>query len=80
MTKTGVNLQLYSVNAITTGTDSQGEVTALIEKDGYIVNGQVADTDIIIASANSYINALNKVINRSGKTNPKTRQCNLWWI
>ena len=71
LTKTGVNLQLYSVNAITTGTDSQGEVTVRVEKDGYIVNGQGADTDIIIASAKSYINALNKVINRSGKTHPQ---------
>jgi 2-isopropylmalate synthase len=62
---------LYSVNAITTGTDSQGEVTVRVEKEGYIVNGQGADTDIIIASAKSYINALNKVINRSSKTHPQ---------
>lgn len=38
---------------------------------GYIVNGQGANTDIIIASAKSYINALNKVINRSAKTHPQ---------
>ncbi|MFB3058701.1 MAG: 2-isopropylmalate synthase [Gammaproteobacteria bacterium] len=72
ITATGVNLQLYSVNAITTGTDSQGEVTVRVEKDGYIVNGQGADTDIVIASAKSYINALNKVINNSGRTHPQT--------
>ena len=71
LTATGVNLQLYSVNAITTGTDSQGEVTVRVEKDGYIVNGQGADTDIVIASAKSYINALNKVINNSGRTHPQ---------
>jgi 2-isopropylmalate synthase len=71
LTKTGINLQLYSVNAITTGTDSQGEVTVRVEKNGHIVNGQGADTDIIIASAKSYINALNKVINHSGKTHPQ---------
>ena len=71
LTKTGINLQLYSVNAITTGTDSQGEVTVRVEKDGKIVNGQGADTDIIIASAKSYINALNKVINHSSKTHPQ---------
>ena len=71
ITATGVNLQLYSVNAITTGTDSQGEVTVRVEKDGYIVNGQGADTDIVIASAKSYINALNKVINNSGRTHPQ---------
>jgi 2-isopropylmalate synthase len=52
-------LQLYSVNAITQGTDSQGEVTVRLEKDGRIVNGNGADTDIIIASAKAYLNALN---------------------
>jgi 2-isopropylmalate synthase len=71
LTKTGVNLQLYSVNAITTGTDSQGEVTVRVEKDGRVINGQGADTDIVIASAKSYINALNKVINSADRTHPQ---------
>jgi len=71
LTDTGVNLQLYSVNAITTGTDSQGEVTVRVEKNGQIVNGQGADTDIVIASAKSYINALNKIIGSPGKTHPQ---------
>jgi 2-isopropylmalate synthase len=71
LTETGVNLQLYSVNAITTGTDSQGEVTVRVEKDGRIINGQGADTDIVIASAKSYINALNKVINSADRTHPQ---------
>ncbi len=68
---TGVSLQLYSVNAITTGTDSQGEVTVRVEKDGHVVNGQGADTDIVIASAKSYINALNKVVTNAGRTHPQ---------
>ena len=71
LTETGVKLQLYSVNAITTGTDSQGEVTVRVEKDGQVINGQGADTDIVIASAKSYINALNKVVNRTGRTHPQ---------
>jgi 2-isopropylmalate synthase len=54
-----VSLQLYSVNAITQGTDSQGEVTVRLEKGGRIVNGNGADTDILVASAKAYINALN---------------------
>lgn len=54
-------MQLYSVNNITTGTDSQGEVTVRVDKGGRIVNGQGADTDIVIASVKAYINALNKV-------------------
>ena len=57
----GASLQLYSVNAITEGTDSQGEVTVRLEKDGRIVNGNGADTDIVIASAKAYINALNLI-------------------
>ena len=71
LTAVGVELQLYSVNAITTGTDSQGEVTVRVEKNGQVVNGQGADTDIVIASAKSYINALNKVINHQGRTHPQ---------
>ncbi|MBQ0797849.1 MAG: 2-isopropylmalate synthase [Porticoccaceae bacterium] len=55
----GTELKLYSVNAITTGTDSQGEVTVRLEKGGRIVNGQGADTDILVASAKAYIHALN---------------------
>ncbi len=54
-------LELYSVNSISNGTDAQGEVTVRLEKDGRIVNGQGADTDIVIASAKAYINALSKL-------------------
>ena len=52
-------LELYSVNAITSGTDSQGDVTVRLSRAGRIVNGGGADTDIIIASAKAYIHALN---------------------
>ena len=61
------NLQLYSVNNITSGTDAQGEVTVRLEKDGQIVNGQGADTDIVVASARSYLNALNKLMQPSAR-------------
>ena len=64
-------LQLYSVNNITTGTDSQGEVTVRLAKDGYIVNGQGADTDIVIASAKAYINALNKLMQPMERAHPQ---------
>ncbi|HPP48172.1 MAG TPA: 2-isopropylmalate synthase, partial [Accumulibacter sp.] len=57
----GAQLLLYSVNAITTGTDAQGEVTVRLERSGRIVNGNGADTDIVIASAKAYLNALNKL-------------------
>jgi 2-isopropylmalate synthase len=64
-------LQLYSVNAITSGTDAQGEVTVRLEKAGRIVNGQGADTDIVIASANAYINALNKLVGDDEREHPQ---------
>ncbi|MCG8324951.1 MAG: 2-isopropylmalate synthase [Thiotrichales bacterium] len=67
----GCDLQLYSVNNITTGTDSQGEVTVRVDKNGRVINGQGADTDIVIASAKAYINALNKVIDHSERTHPQ---------
>jgi 2-isopropylmalate synthase len=53
-------LLLFSVNNITSGTDSQGEVTVRLSKNGRVVNGLGADTDIVIASAKAYINALNR--------------------
>ncbi len=64
-------LQLYSVNNITSGTDSQGEVTVRLQRDGHIVNGQGADTDIVIASAKAYVNALNKIIRREERAHPQ---------
>jgi 2-isopropylmalate synthase len=69
--RSGSELLLYSVNNITTGTDSQGEVTVRLEKGGRVVNGQGADTDIVIASAKAYINALNKLQYRPERTHPQ---------
>ena len=54
-------LLLYSVNNVTAGTDSQGEVTVRLTRNGRIVNGLGSDTDIVVASAKAYINALNKM-------------------
>ncbi len=67
----GVNLQLYSVNNITSGTDSQGEVTVRVERGGRIVNGLGADTDIVIASAKAYIHALNLMHGGDKKQHPQ---------
>lgn len=63
-------LQLYSVNAVTEGTDSQGEVTVRLEKEGRIINGQGADTDILLASAKAYVNALSLMRN-PGRLHPQ---------
>ena len=67
----GAKLLLFSVNAITTGTDAQGEVTVRLERDGRIVNGNGADTDIIVASAKAYLNALNKLQSKQERLNPQ---------
>ena len=67
----GTELQLYSVNNITTGTDAQGEVTVRLHKGGRIVNGQGADTDIVIASAKAYLNALNKLLSKMERAHPQ---------
>jgi len=64
-------LELYSVNNITNGTDAQGEVTIRLEKGGRIVNGLGADTDIVIASAKAYINALNKLLSEKKRQHPQ---------
>jgi 2-isopropylmalate synthase len=69
--ESGINLQLYSVNNITSGTDSQGEVTVRVERGGRIVNGLGADTDIVIASAKAYLHALNLMEGSDNKQHPQ---------
>jgi 2-isopropylmalate synthase len=70
--QSNATLELYSVNNVTTGTDSQGEVTVRLEKAGRIVNGLGADTDIVTASAKAYINALNKLHSPEQRRHPQT--------
>jgi len=65
------SLKLYSVNNITSGTDALGDVTVRLEKSDRVVNGQGADTDIVVASAKSYINALNKLIQADERAHPQ---------
>ncbi len=65
-----VNLQLYQVHAVTEGTDAQATVSVRIEEMGKTTVGQAADTDTLVASANAYLNALNKMIIKRKKTAP----------
>ncbi|MBP9216537.1 MAG: 2-isopropylmalate synthase [Agitococcus sp.] len=67
----GTTLELYSVNAITSGTDSQGEVTVRLNQAGRIINGHGADTDIVIASAKAYLDALNLMLANVGRAHPQ---------
>lgn len=67
----GAALQLYSVNAITSGTDSQGEVTVRLALNDRVVNGLGADTDIIVASVKAYISALNRLDRTKARAHPQ---------
>ncbi len=66
--KSGAEMVLYSVNAISGSTDAQGEVTVRLQTGGRIVNGVGADPDIVVASAKAYLSALNKLLTRSERT------------
>ena len=55
-------LEQYSVNAITGGTDAMGEVTVRIAENGISAIGRGAHPDIIVASAKAYVNALNHLV------------------
>ena len=67
----GSKLLLFSVTSITGGTDSQGEVTVRIERGGRVFNGRGADTDIVVASAKAYINAINKATSPVERAHPQ---------
>jgi len=61
LTDSKAELNKFEIKAITGGTDALGEVTVILEEGGHTVRGHGSDTDIIVASAKAYINALNKL-------------------
>jgi 2-isopropylmalate synthase len=63
----GAEMVLYSVNAISGSTESQGEVTVRLQSSGRVVNGVGADPDIVVASAKAYLSALNKLHSKAEK-------------
>jgi 2-isopropylmalate synthase len=54
-------LALYQVHAVTEGTDAQAEVSVRLEEDGKAVTARGSDPDTLVASAQAYITALNKL-------------------
>lgn len=72
ITKTKSRLIKFSVNAITGGTEALGEVTVQLEEDGLTVIGHGAHTDILVASAKAYVNALNKLEYKKGQKRKET--------
>ncbi|MDA8250806.1 MAG: 2-isopropylmalate synthase [Rhodospirillales bacterium] len=64
-------LRLFSVGAVTEGTDAQARVTVRLEEGGKLVDGQAADTDTIVASARAYVHALNKLLVKRTRGEPE---------
>jgi len=54
-------LDSYGLNAVTEGTDAQGEVLVKIKREQKLFNGRGLSTDVIEASVNAYLNAINKM-------------------
>ena len=65
------NLVLFSVGAVTEGTDAQARTTVRLEENGKMVDGQGADTCTITASARAYVHALNKLLVKRMRTEPQ---------
>ncbi|MFB0898233.1 MAG: alpha-isopropylmalate synthase regulatory domain-containing protein, partial [Polaromonas sp.] len=65
--KSGAEMVLYSVNAISGSTESQGEVTVRLQNSGRIVNGVGSDPDIVVASAKAYLSALSKLHSKADR-------------
>ncbi len=57
----------YTVNAITGGTDAQGEVTVRIREHGCNAVGRGSDPDIIVATVKAYLNAMNRLAKKEGE-------------
>jgi 2-isopropylmalate synthase len=57
-----IELTEFAVSAVTEGIDSLGEVTIRVAKDGSVYSGRGSDSDIVVASAKAYINAINRLI------------------
>jgi 2-isopropylmalate synthase len=64
-------LELYQVHAVTEGTDAQAEVSVRLSENGKSVTGKGADPDTLVASANAYLVALNKLMVKRQKTKPE---------
>ncbi len=68
ITNTDFHLKLFQVNAITAGTDAQGEVTVRLEDNDLSSQAKGSDPDIIVASAKAYISALNRLLFKKTKS------------
>ncbi len=60
-------LELYQVHAVTEGTDAQAEVSVRLSADNRSVTSRAADPDTLVASAQAYLGALNKLMSRGAR-------------
>ncbi len=72
LTGSKASLNKFEIKAITGGTDALGEVTVILEESGNTVRGHGSDTDIIVAAAKAYVNALNKLALRNIRIQQKS--------
>jgi 2-isopropylmalate synthase len=52
----------FSVKSVTEGIDAMGEVTIRLRHQGVLYSGHAADTDIVVAAAQAFVNALNRLV------------------
>jgi 2-isopropylmalate synthase len=64
-------LQLYSVGAVTEGSDAQARTTVRLEEDGKLVDGQGADSDTLVSAVRAYVHALNKLLVKRTRAEPE---------
>ena len=57
----------FAVKSVTEGIDALGEVTIRLRRDGILFSGHSADTDIVVAAAQAYVNALNRLVASKGR-------------
>ena len=59
----------FSVKSVTEGIDAIGEVTIRLRKNGLLFSGHSADTDVVVAAAQAFVNALNRLVDQQ-ESNP----------
>ncbi|MCP1202532.1 2-isopropylmalate synthase [Acetobacter oryzoeni] len=64
-------LALFSVGAVTEGTDAQARTTVRLEEAGKMVDGQGADADTVVSAVRAYVHALNKLLVKRARTEPE---------
>jgi len=73
MIRVPARLTDYRIRAVSMGKDAQGEVSVEVEARNHRVSAHAVDTDIVVASAKAYLNAINKVLGRAERRSARAR-------